>query len=145
MAHNSKIMIVEDETLLAADLAESLRCMGYTVTSRIGSGEEALERIDAASPDLVLMDIQLGGKLDGIETAGKIRRLRDTPVVFMSAFSDESFLSRAKRHSTLRLSGQTGGAPGASHHHLHGAPQVQNGKSASEKRTPFSNRGRIRL
>ncbi|MFP4347529.1 MAG: response regulator [Desulfococcaceae bacterium] len=96
MTHHPKIMIVEDETLLAADLAESLRSLGYTVTSRIGSGEEALESIDAASPDLVLMDIQLAGELDGIETAGKIRRLRNTPVVFMSAFSDESFLSRAK-------------------------------------------------
>ena len=96
MTNDSKIMIVEDETLLAADIAESLRSLGYTVTSRIGSGEEALECIDAASPDLVLMDIQLGGELDGIETAGKIRRLRDTPVVFMSAFSDDSFLSRAK-------------------------------------------------
>ncbi|MBF0500357.1 MAG: response regulator [Candidatus Riflebacteria bacterium] len=91
-----KILIVEDEAILALQMKENLLQMGYSITAIYPSGEEALEGIPAAPPDLVLMDINLLGDIDGIETADRISRQFDIPSIFITAHSEESTITRAK-------------------------------------------------
>ena len=94
----TRIMVVEDEGLIADHLAQSLSKLGYRTTSIVSSVAKALERIPKDSPDLVLMDITLGpGQLDGIEGACQIRSSFGLPVIFLTAHSDAQTLDRAKR------------------------------------------------
>lgn len=88
-------MVVEDEALVAADLEDRLSRLGYMVIRVMDNAEEALEAIEEIPPDLVLMDIQLGGKMDGIEAAYKIRKEYEIPVVYVTAHADAATLSRA--------------------------------------------------
>jgi len=74
-----KILVVEDEVIVAEDIAGRLKKLGYTVTATVVSGEEALEKVAEERPDLVLMDIVLKGDMDGITTAEKIRAKVDVP------------------------------------------------------------------
>ena len=90
------ILIVEDEAIVAADLAKKLELLGYKVAGIAAKGEEALEMVRRLRPELVLMDIQLNGPLDGIQTAEEIRRRQDLPLVYLTAHSDTTTLSRAK-------------------------------------------------
>jgi len=90
------ILIVEDEALVAADLGDRLREMGYNVSAELASGEEALERMPHLRPDLILMDIVLDGEMDGIEAARQVRSRWDTPVVFLTAHADNNTLRRAR-------------------------------------------------
>ncbi len=90
------IMIVEDEVLIAAELKEKLISFGYSVSSTTTSGEKALELLRQVKPDLILMDIQLKGKLDGIETARLIQEFHQIPVIFLTAFADREFIQKAK-------------------------------------------------
>jgi len=91
-----KIMIVEDEGLIAADLDQQLTAMGYDVFAIAYSGEEAVEKARESYPDLILMDIVLAGKMDGIQAAEKIEKIADIPIVYLTAYSDEKTLGRAK-------------------------------------------------
>jgi PAS domain S-box-containing protein len=93
---NSKIMLVEDESVVAIDIKLRLESLGYIVNDIAPSGEEAIEKISKNPPDLVLMDIVLKGKLDGIETAQKIGALYNIPILYLTAYSDEKTLERAK-------------------------------------------------
>ncbi len=92
----TRIVIVEDENIVAKDLAMSLGDMGYEVTSVTGRGEEAIRRSEEERPDLVLMDVVLSGKMDGIEAADLIRTRLGIPVVYLSAHADPKTLERAK-------------------------------------------------
>lgn len=92
----SKILIVEDESIVALNLQKRLEGLGYIVTGNIPSGETALQIVAQTSPDLVLMDIKLKGKIDGIEAATQIRNQFQIPVVYLTAYSDEETLNRAK-------------------------------------------------
>ncbi len=92
----ARIMVVEDEVVVAMELEKRLGSLGYTVTGIIGTGEEAVERAGEVQPDFVLMDIKLAGRMDGIEAAEKIRKRYDIPVVFLTAHTDEKTLQRAK-------------------------------------------------
>ena len=91
-----KILITEDEMLVALDLQQRLRKLGFDVCGIAGSGEEAVERAAAAQPDLVLMDVMLPGGVDGIEAAQRIRAASDVPVIFLTANADDATLERAK-------------------------------------------------
>lgn len=91
-----KILIVEDESIVAMDIKHRAEGLGYEVTAITPSGEEALEHVAGTRPDLVLMDIVLKGEMDGIEAAQKIRDSYDIPVVYLTAYSDERTLKRAK-------------------------------------------------
>ncbi|QTA78265.1 Two component system response regulator/histidine kinase [Desulfonema limicola] len=91
-----KILVVEDEALVADDMAASLEDLGYNVTSIAASGKDAIESARREPPDLVLMDIFLKGELDGIETAHKILSIMDIPVIYVTAYADEKILERAK-------------------------------------------------
>ena len=92
-----KIIIVEDETIVAQDVKYILMNLGYDVPAITVSGENALQKIAALQPDLVLMDIKLKGKTDGIETAGQAHALYDVPVVYMTANADKTTVERAKK------------------------------------------------
>src|SRR4029077_21129349 len=92
-----KIVIVEDEGIIAADLQGRLERAGYQVPGVAASGGEALEVIRAQSPDLVLMDIRLAGELDGIQVAEKVRNEFDIPVVYLTAYEDRETLQRASQ------------------------------------------------
>jgi PAS domain S-box-containing protein len=91
-----QILIVEDEIIIAEGLQRKLKAMGYAAPVIVSSGEEAVTKIKENSPDLVLMDIVIHGKMDGIETAGQIHSLFDVPVVYLTAYADEKTLQRAK-------------------------------------------------
>lgn len=91
-----RIMIVEDEKIVALDIKDSLENFGYAVPCMAVSGEEAIESVNRCNPDLILMDIVLKGKIDGIDAARVIRENYDIPVIYLTAYSDEKTLQRAK-------------------------------------------------
>ncbi|MFA6332549.1 MAG: response regulator [Methanoregula sp.] len=90
------VFIVEDEGIVSGDIRDILIGLGYTVAGIASSGETALEKIRDTQPDLILMDIHLAGKMDGIETAELIRRDYAIPVIFLTAYADKELLDRAK-------------------------------------------------
>ena len=89
------ILIVEDEAVVAADLAGKLERAGYRSVGIAADGIDAVETAKAMAPDLVLMDIRLSGTIDGIDTAAKIRAFRNVPIVYLTAHSDADTLRRA--------------------------------------------------
>ncbi len=91
-----KILIVEDESIIGMYLKSTLIQIGYDVVSVAISGEQALQQVKRTLPDLILMDINLPGDLDGIETAEHIRSAHDLPIIYLTANSDDSFIERAK-------------------------------------------------
>lgn len=91
-----RIMIVEDERILAADLEDRLVSMGYAVCAKAASGEQAVELALEHKPDLILMDINLEGRMDGIQAANEIKDHSALPVVYLTAFADQGILDRAK-------------------------------------------------
>lgn len=94
---NSRILIVEDEAIVAADLKAKLKSLGYEVVGIASRGEQAVALAEAARPHLILMDILLAGDMDGIEAAGLIQQSCSLPVIFLTAHSDSETLVRAKR------------------------------------------------
>ncbi|MDD5142038.1 response regulator [Methanoregula sp.] len=99
MAGNGKpsVFIVEDETVVGMDIHDVLTGFGYKVEGIAKTGEDALERIPASLPDIVLMDIHLAGKMDGIETADRVHTEYHIPVIFLTAYADDVLIERAKR------------------------------------------------
>ncbi|MBY0522186.1 MAG: response regulator [Gemmataceae bacterium] len=95
MSH-TQILVVEDEGIIAKCIQSELENMGYRVPTIASTGEEALQQVAGAAPDLVLMDIVLKGGMDGIETAEQIRASHDVPIVYLTAYEDESILRRAR-------------------------------------------------
>lgn len=91
-----KILVVEDENIVALDIKNRLKKLGYSVPSIASTGEEAVKKAEITSSDLVLMDIMLKGDMDGIEAAEKIRELYDIPVIYLTAYADDKILERAK-------------------------------------------------
>ncbi|MBI5386677.1 MAG: PAS domain S-box protein [Verrucomicrobia bacterium] len=91
-----RILVVEDEAIVAMDLQDRLVSLGYELAGRAASGEQALALAGEARPSLVLMDIRLQGAIDGIAAAKEIRRQFKVPVIFLTAYSEDSTLQRAK-------------------------------------------------
>jgi two-component system cell cycle sensor histidine kinase/response regulator CckA len=96
MDKKTKILIVEDERIVAEDIKKSLSKFGYLVTALVSSGTKALREVQSNRPDLVLMDIVLQGKLNGIDTARMLHFQYDIPVIYLTAYADEDTLSKAK-------------------------------------------------
>ncbi|MCE3281195.1 MAG: hypothetical protein K0S44_3386 [Bacteroidetes bacterium] len=92
----TNILIVEDESIVAKDIQHSLKKLGYTVVGMCSTGEDAIRTAEEMKPDLVLMDIMLKGDMSGIEAAGQIREKFNIPVIYLTAYADESTLSKAK-------------------------------------------------
>lgn len=93
----ARILIVEDEGILAEDLGQSLENLGYLVSGKVSTGREAIELAENLRPDLILMDIKLQGDIDGIEAADQIRTRLDIPVVYLTGYAEEDVLLRAKK------------------------------------------------
>jgi len=91
-----KILIVEDEMVIAANISLQLTELGYEVTGILPRGEEALSQIRIDKPDIVLLDIRLKGELDGIQTAQEIQKYFRIPIIYLTANSDEAHFNRAK-------------------------------------------------
>ncbi len=91
-----KILIVEDEAIIAMEVESQLQSLGYEVTSIVDTGEKAIEKADIDKPDLMLMDIRIKGEMDGIDTAEIIRTEFGIPVIFSTAYLDHERIQRAK-------------------------------------------------
>jgi len=89
-------MIVDDDVITVTELTEALRSSGYEIGSTAESGEEAIEIAKKTSPDVVLMDIVMPGKIDGIKAAKQIRTELNIPVIFLTGYSEEEYIERAK-------------------------------------------------
>lgn len=94
---NPKILVVEDENVVALELKKRLKKLGYLVPSVASSGKEAISKAGGFLPDLVIMDIRLKGDMDGIQAAQTIREEFNIPVIYLTAHSDEETLKRAKQ------------------------------------------------
>jgi len=92
----TRILIVEDEDIVAVDIKFRLEAMGYAVFGIASSGEEALQQTTETQPDLVLMDIHLLGEMDGVEVAENIRARFDIPMVYLTAADNDETLHRAR-------------------------------------------------
>ncbi len=93
---NKQILIVENEHITAMNVKKSLDRFGYGVSGIASSGKESIKKAEETRPDIVLMDIGLEGEMDGIEAASVIRTRLDIPVVYLTAYADESTIDRAK-------------------------------------------------
>jgi two-component system, response regulator PdtaR len=93
---NANILIVEDERITAEDIKKALKSVGFEVPAIVSSGEESIKVSEELQPDLVLMDIKLEGEMDGIEAAEKIRSKLGIPIIYLTAYSDEKTVQRAK-------------------------------------------------
>jgi DNA-binding LytR/AlgR family response regulator len=92
---NVKILIVEDEIIIAENISVQLQKAGYTVTDTVASGEETIASIQSDKPDVILMDIRIDGPMDGIETAHQITQTGSIPVIFLTDIDDHDTLVRA--------------------------------------------------
>jgi PAS domain S-box-containing protein len=92
----TRVFVVEDESIVARDIQVCLEGMGYEVAGTAASGKDALKGVAEARPGVVLMDIMLQGSMDGIETAELIRSSYNIPVIFLTAYDDDTILGRAK-------------------------------------------------
>jgi len=95
MGNSARIVVVEDEAIIATDLEQSLRRLGHAPVGIAASGPQALRLVDTELPDLVLMDIRLKGQMDGVEAARLIREAHAIPVVYLTSHSDAATLARA--------------------------------------------------
>ncbi|MEO1030627.1 MAG: LytTR family transcriptional regulator DNA-binding domain-containing protein [Bacteroidota bacterium] len=97
MSGKIKILIVEDEMVIGANISLQLTELGYEVTGIVPRGEEALKHIADNPPDILLLDINLKGNLNGIETAEKMQETQNIPVIYLTANSDDLHFNRAKK------------------------------------------------
>ncbi|HWX56004.1 MAG TPA: response regulator [Verrucomicrobiae bacterium] len=95
-APGPRILVVEDERIVALDIAATLKQLGYKIAASVNSGEAAVREALTLRPNLVLMDIRLAGVMDGIQAAEAIKAEADIPVIYLTAHSDDSTLARAK-------------------------------------------------
>lgn len=95
MDTHRRVLVVEDESLVAFDIERGLERQGYQVTGVVDTGEEAVEHAHVHLPDVVLMDIRLKGQMDGITAATKIQKTDHIPIIFLTAYGDEATLQHA--------------------------------------------------
>ncbi len=92
--HNPKILIVEDENIIALDIRSMLEDLGYLVSDMVSSGEESIKSASRTKPDLILMDIKLKGNLDGVSAGEEIFKQFRIPIVYLTAYSDAATIER---------------------------------------------------
>lgn len=96
MSIKKKIFIVEDESIIALTIESTLQSLGFEVIGYVPSSEECMEFLQTQTPDLILMDIRLNGKVNGIDTAKKIKKKYNIPVIFLTAYSTPELIDKAK-------------------------------------------------
>lgn len=94
--NKANILIVEDESIVAKDIQQTLEKLGYSVIATIPEGEKALAIVKEHTPDLIFMDIMLKGKMTGIDTAAEIHKEISVPIIYLTAYADKDTLSKAK-------------------------------------------------
>ena len=94
---DTKILVVEDESIIALNIKKKLKGFGYTVPAIAATGEEAIKMAEITFPDLILMDVRLKGDMNGVEAAEEIRKSFDIPVIYLTAYSDDEVLEEAKK------------------------------------------------
>jgi len=99
MNEKPRIMIVEDEEIVAFDLRKTLEKLGYDVITQASSGVDAIEKAEQFQPDIILMDIRLKNELDGIDAAHIISFKRKIPIIYLTSFNDEEIRKRARATS----------------------------------------------
>ncbi len=92
----AKVLVVEDSKLLSNIIQASLKKLGHEISAAVSTGEDAIKKAEYKKPDLVLMDIVLEGKMDGIQAASQIRSRFNIPVIYLTGHEEEKFLERAK-------------------------------------------------
>ncbi|OQX96476.1 hypothetical protein B6I21_00890 [candidate division KSB1 bacterium 4572_119] len=92
-----KILVVEDDNIIGMEIRDRIKNIGYDVPEILSYGEDAVEKVGHIKPDLILMDIHLNGEMDGIQAAEQIREIVNIPVVYLTAYADDSTLQRAKK------------------------------------------------
>lgn len=92
----TRILVVEDEKIAAIHIQTKLTQLGYNILGVVSSGEDAIDAIGKSLPDLVLMDIMLQGKMDGVDTAEQIQAKFNIPVIYLIAYINETLFQRAK-------------------------------------------------
>jgi len=92
----ARIMLVEDEGIVALDVQQRLEKLRYNVVSHATTGAEAIRYVQKETPDLILMDIKIRGEMDGIETARRIRKMRNIPIIYVTAYAGDDTLNRAR-------------------------------------------------
>ncbi len=98
------VLIVEDEALVGMMLAKKIEKKGFSVCGVVGTGEESIGAVKRQSPGVILMDVSLGGKMDGVEAAGEIRKQCDIPIVFFTGYhQDKQLLERLEKISPLAV------------------------------------------
>lgn len=97
MNQPARILVVEDESIVAFNLQQRLSMLGYDVPAIAVSGQESIDLVAQTRPDLVLMDIHIQGDMDGIEVAAKLRETHAVPVIYLTAYSEDSTLERARK------------------------------------------------
>jgi PAS domain S-box-containing protein len=97
MEQKAKILIVEDNAIVAADIKSRVQQLGYKVTGCISRGENVLSEVELELPSLILMDIKLKGEMTGIEAATAVRSKHDIPVVYLTSYTDKNTLTKAKQ------------------------------------------------
>jgi len=98
---NKKILIVEDEMIISLMIERMIRQLGHTVVDRVITGEAAVEAAEKHQPDLILMDIRLKGKLDGIEAMMQIREKANIPVIYITGNTDSMYRKKAEQTEYL--------------------------------------------
>lgn len=97
MNQPARILVVEDESIVAFNLQQRLSMLGYDVPAIAVSGQESIDLVSQMQPDLVLMDIHIQGDMDGIEVAARLRERHAVPVIYLTAYSEDSTLDRARK------------------------------------------------
>jgi CheY-like chemotaxis protein len=92
----AKVLVVEDQNIVALNIRNKLKNLGYTVPGTASTGEEAIRKAELTNADLVLMDIMLKGEMDGIDAAREIKKRLKIPVLYLTAYTDDETLERAK-------------------------------------------------
>lgn len=92
----TNVLVVEDESIVSKDIQHSLKKLGYNVVGAASTGEKAYELAASEKPDIILMDIMLKGNINGIETAERVKRELNIPVIYLTAYADEATLAKAK-------------------------------------------------
>lgn len=93
-SRSPKILVVEDENIIALDIRSMLEDLGYMVSAVVSSGEESIRKASSMKPDLILMDIKLKGKIDGVRAGEEIYKKFRIPVVYLTAYSDRATIDR---------------------------------------------------
>jgi DNA-binding LytR/AlgR family response regulator len=92
----TNVLVVEDESIVSKDIQHSLKKLGYNVVGAASTGERAFELASSEKPDIILMDIMLKGDINGVETAQRVKEELQIPIIYLTAYADESTLEKAK-------------------------------------------------